>query len=64
MTRILKNCRGKKKRRKKIDDFRIKLGFKPLDLIMTKQESIILKIMKLFAKEEIKLQHSVLKILY
>ena len=43
-----------------MDDFRIKLEFKPLDLIMTKEESILLKIMKVFAKEEIKLQHSVL----
>ena len=41
-------------------EFRLKLGFHPLDLIMTKEQSIISKIMKVFAKEKMKLQHSIL----
>ena len=61
MARIVKNCRGEKKRsKKKIDEFRIRLGFRPNDKIMTKEESITTKIMKVFAKENIKLGHSLL----
>ena len=30
------------------------------DIIITKEDSVILKIMKVFAKEKMKLQHSVL----
>ena len=40
--------------------FRIKLGFNQHDLMMTKEQSVLTKIMKVFASEEILLQHSVL----
>ena len=43
-----------------MDEFRIKLGFKPNDIIMTKEESITAKISKLFKKEKIRLQHKVI----
>ena len=39
MSRIIIHCRGEKRRGKNIDDFRIKLGFGPHDLI-SKEESI------------------------
>ena len=52
MSRIVKNCRGEKKRReKKIDGFRINLGFEPHYLVVTKEDSIISKITKVFAKD-------------
>ena len=60
MPRIIKNCRGERKEVKKKDDFRLRLGFKEHDVIITKEDSIIPKIMKVFPKENIKLQHSVL----
>ena len=41
-------------------EFRSKLGFKQHDIIMTKEQSILTKIMKVFAKEKILLQHSTL----
>ena len=50
----------KRKEEKKIDDFRIKLGFGLHDLIMSKEESITTKISKLFKKSKIRLQHNVL----
>ena len=49
-----------KKRGKKINDFRCKLGFKLHDIIMCKEESVTIKIIKVFSNEKILLQHSVL----
>ena len=49
-----------KKRGKKINDFRCKLGFKLHDIIMCKEESVTIKIIKVFSDEKILLQHSVL----
>ena len=41
-------------------EFKTRLGFNAHDLIMTKEQSILTKIMKVFASEEILLQHYVL----
>ena len=45
MSRIIKNCRGEKRRdeKKKKDNFRCKLGFKLHDIIMCKEESVAIK---------------------
>ena len=40
-------------------DFRSKLGFNQHDIIMTKEQSVLTKIIKVFAKEKILIQHSV-----
>ena len=40
-------------------EFRSELGFKQHDIILTKEQSVISKITKLFAKEKILLQHSI-----
>ena len=40
--------------------FRSELGFEQSYIALTKEQSVISKIMKLFAKEKILLQHSVL----
>ena len=40
--------------------FRCKLGFKLHDIIMCKEESVTIKIIKVFSNEKILLQHSVL----
>ena len=52
----------KKKSQKEIikNDFRCKLGFKLHDIIMCKEESVTIKIIKVFSNEKILLQHSVL----
>ena len=59
MLKIRKNCRGLKKcngemnRMKKEEErknFRAALGLKEHDIIITEEESIISKIMKVFAK--------------
>ena len=42
----------KKKRRKKILDFRCKLGFNLNDAIMYKEESVTIKIIKVFFRNE------------
>ena len=62
MSRIIKNCRGEKRRgeKKEIDDFRCKLGFKLHDITMSKEESVTIKIIKAFSNEKILLQHPVL----
>ena len=60
MSRMIKNCRGEKKRGEK-NEFRIKLGFAPNDIIMTKEESVLTKIIQLFTREKILQQHKVLK---
>ena len=41
-------------------EFKLRLGFNQHDLIMTKEQSVLTKIMKVFASEEILLQRSVL----
>ena len=43
-----------------LNDFRCKLGFKLHDIIMCKEESVTIKIIKVFSNEKILLQHSVL----
>ena len=60
MSKIIKNCRGEKKREKKVNNSRCKLGFKLHDIIMCKEESVTVKIIKVFSSEKILLQHSVL----
>ena len=69
MSIIIKNCRGVKKcndginrteKEKQRKHFRAALDLKEHDIIITKEESTISKIMKVFAKEKIKLRHSVL----
>ena len=40
--------------------FKSKLGFNPYDPIMRKEQSVLTKVMKVFAREEILLQHYVL----
>ena len=60
MSRIIKNCRLKKRGNKKINHFKCKLGFKLHDIIMSKEESVTIKIIKVFSNEKILLQHSVL----
>ena len=59
VSKIITNCRGGKKETKK-NDFRCKIGFKLPDIIMCKEESVTIKIIKLFSNEKILLQHSVL----
>ena len=50
MSRIIKNCRGEKRRgEKKIDDFRCKLGFRLHYITMSKEESVTTKIIKTFS---------------
>ena len=41
-------------------EFRSKLGFKEHDLIMTREQSVLTKIMKVFASKKTFLQHSIL----
>ena len=41
-------------------EFTTKLGFNQYDIMITKEQSALTKIMKFFAKEEILLQYSVL----
>ena len=61
MPRIIKNCRGeKRKAENKIDNFRRKLGFRSHDITMSKEESVTTKIIKTFSNEKILLQHFVL----
>ena len=56
----LKIIKGYKGSEEKVFNFRSKLGFKQHDIIMNKEQSVTTKIIKLFGKEEILLQHSVL----
>ena len=58
MSRIITNCRGKKRGEK--NGFRCKLGFKLHDIMMCKEESVTIKIIKVFSNEKILLQHSAL----
>ena len=52
MLRLIKNCRGDKNRGDKIDNFRIKLGFKMHEITISKEELITTNISKIFAKEK------------
>ena len=47
--------------KKKLDDFRIKLGLGLLYVIMTKEESVLAKIIEIFTREKILQQRNVLK---
>ena len=54
MSRIIKICRGgKKETKKKKNDFRCKLEFKLHDMIMCKEESVIIKITTVFLDEKL-----------
>ena len=55
------NTRGETRRGEKNTFFRIKLGFKVHDVIITKQESVLAKITQVFTREKILQQHKVLK---
>ena len=48
------------KKTKKKHDFRCKVGIKLYVIIMCKEESVTMKITKIFSSEKILLQHSVL----
>ena len=45
---------------KKIDDFRLKLGFTLYDITMSKKQSVTIKIIKTFLNEKILPQYTVL----
>ena len=62
MEKIIKNCRVKKSNRDNTnrENFRILLGFKEKDLFITKEESVLIKIMKVLSMERILLQYFVL----
>ena len=58
MSRIIKNCRGEKRRgENKIGDLRRKLGFRLNDITMSKEESVTTEIIKTFSNEKILPQH-------
>ena len=48
------------KKREEKKDFRCKFGFKLRDIIIGKEKSVTVKILKVFSNEKILLQHSVL----
>ena len=50
----------KKRDKKKKNDFRSKLGFKLHDIIMCKEKSVTIKIIKVFSNGKILLHHFVL----
>ena len=52
--------RWKKRGKNNINDFRCKLGLKLHDIIMCKEESVTIKIIKVFSSKKMLLQHSVL----
>ena len=67
--KIIKNCRGVKKPKDNLNksdkenqrqNFRLLLGFADHDLFLTKEQSIINKLLETFSREEISLQHFVL----
>ena len=64
--KIIKNCRGVKKtkdgtnrssRERQRQNFRLVLGFAEHDLFLTKEQSIINKLLETFSREEISLKH-------
>ena len=67
--KIIKNCRGVKKTRdnlnksdkeKQRQNFRLLLGFNEHDIFLTKEQSVLNKLLETFSREEISLQHFVL----
>ena len=66
--KIIKNCRGVKKsngvNREKIEEqrqnFRTLLGFKENDIFLSKEQSVLNKIIKIFSRDGIILQHKIL----
>ena len=54
--KIIMNCGGPEEREETIE-FRSKLEFKQYDIIMNKEQSVSIKILKAFPNEEISLQH-------
>ena len=54
---MIKGYKGSEEKRL---NFRSKLGFKQQNIIMNKEQLVTTKIIQLFAKEEVLLQHSVL----
>ena len=66
--KIIKNCRGVKKSKgvdreqieKQRQNFRTLLGFKENDIFLSKEQSVLNKIMKIFSKDEIILQYKIL----
>ena len=64
MSRIIKNFRGEKRRgekkKKKIDHFRCKLGFRLHDITISKEESVTTKIIKTFSNGKMLPKHPVL----
>ena len=60
MSRMIKNWRGDKERREKIDNFRSKLGFRLHDIAINKEESVTTKTIKAFSNDKKLPQHSVL----
>ena len=67
--KITKNCRGVKKTKDNLSrtrredqrqNFRFALGFKEHDLFLTKEQSVLNKLLETFPREEILLQHFVL----
>ena len=66
---IIKNCRGVKKtkdgadrgdREKQRQNFRLLLGFKEHDIFLTKEQSVLNKLLETLSREETSLQHFVL----
>ena len=63
MEKIINNCRGVKKSNRNNTNrknFRILLGFKENDIFITRETSVLNKIMKVFSMERILLQYDVL----
>ena len=60
VSRMITNCKGEKRRGKKMDDLRCKLGFSLYDITMSKEESVTAKIIKKFSNEKLPPKHSVL----
>ena len=67
--KIIKNCRGVKKTRDNLNksdreqqrqNFRLLLGFNERDIFLTKEQSVLNKLLEMFSREEISLQHFVL----
>ena len=67
--KIIKNCRGVKKikdgadrrdRERQKQNFRVILGLKEHDISLTKEQSVLNKLLETFSREEISLQHFVL----
>ena len=53
ISKIIKNCIGEKRGKNNINDFSCKLGFKLHDILMCKEESVTIKIIKVFSNKKI-----------